>query len=160
MIIIMLIRAVIILFFPMFLSCSTDTGNSLDIGEYLKLADSNSVYPSAGQIQMLKSFVPEESFQPAPPVTDRVYWDKIAASEFGKEYLDKALSELDKEPEVPITDSIYRIANEQGNRGIYKPRYYRTMERLENFILLQTYGYYCDGTNEANICKCTICNSK
>jgi len=133
----MLFRAVIILFYALFLSCSTDTSNSLDIGEYLKLADSNSVYPSAGQIQMLKSFVPEESFQPAPPVTDRIYWGKIAASESGKEYLDKAFSELAKEPEVPITDSIYRVANEQGNRGIYKPRYYRTMERLENYILAE-----------------------
>ncbi len=133
----MLFRTVFLLLFALFFSCNTDTCNSLDIGEYLKLAYSNSVYPSAGQVQMLKSFVPEESFQPAPPITDRIYWDKIAASESGKEYLDKALSELDKEPEVPITDSIYRVANEQGNCGIYKLRYYRTMERLENFILAE-----------------------
>jgi hypothetical protein len=42
---------------------------------------------------------------------------------------------LDKAPEIPISDEIYYRANREGNRGIYKPRYYRTMERLEKFIL-------------------------
>ena len=83
-IIIMLFRTVFLLLFALFFSCNTDTGNSLDIGEYLKLADSNSVYPSAGQVQMLKSFVPDQPFQPAPAIDNRAYWDKIAASESGK----------------------------------------------------------------------------
>jgi hypothetical protein len=47
------------------------------------------------------------------------------------------LSKVENKPEVPITDSIYRLANKDGNRGIYKPRYYRTMENLEHFILAE-----------------------
>lgn len=118
-------------------SCENKTITSLDFNEYYSHARLDTIYPSAKQTEMLKSFMPKHSYQPAPPITNRDYWDKIATGESGKEYLNKALSELDKEPEVPITDEIYRRANLEGNRGIYKPRYYRTMERLENFILAE-----------------------
>ncbi|GAB5552967.1 MAG: hypothetical protein Sapg2KO_25580 [Saprospiraceae bacterium] len=86
---------------------------------------------------MLKQVVPEKKFQPAPPVSNRNYWDQLYTSTEGKAYYENALSELDRTPEVPITDSIYRIANLKGIRPIYKPRYYRTMTRLEHFILAE-----------------------
>jgi len=95
------------------------------------------MYPTAQQLEMLKSVMPKDSYQPAPPITDRNFWDNIASTPLGKEYLKKSLSELEKAPEVPITDEIYRRANKEGNRGIYKPRYYRTIERLENFMLAE-----------------------
>lgn len=117
--------------------CKNKNITSLDFNEYYSYARKDTVYPSAKQIEMLKSVMPKESFQPAPPITNRDYWDKIAASESGKEYLNNALSVLDKKPEVPITDKIYRRANLEGNRGIYKPRYYNTMERLGNFVLAE-----------------------
>ena len=75
---------------------STVAEASLDIGEYLKHADGDVVYPTARQVQMLQSVMPNESFHPAPAINDRVYWSKIAASESGKEWLNEAISELDK----------------------------------------------------------------
>ena len=127
-----------ILIFSLFiLNCSTVNGSGLDIAEYLQLADSGIVYPSARQIEMLKVVMPEYNYQPAPPVSNRGYWDLIADSESGKEYLKNAISKLDKEPEIPITDDIYREANLKGSRHLYKCKYYRTMERLENFILAE-----------------------
>jgi hypothetical protein len=42
-----------------------------------------------------------------------------------------------KKPEVPITDEVYREANKQGNRGMDKPKYYNTMERLEHLMLAE-----------------------
>ncbi|WP_209435194.1 heparinase II/III family protein [Maribacter forsetii] len=107
----------------------------LDMSIYLKLADSDTIYPSSEQIEMLKKVMPKETFEPAPKISDRMYWKGIGDTDSGKEYLAKALELLDRKPEVPITDSIYRLANKDGNRGIYKPRYYRTMDRLEHFIL-------------------------
>ena len=120
-------------------SCNAETVSSLDFNEYYSHGPTSRdvVYPTAKQIEMLRAVMPKETFQPAPPITDRGHWEKIAASASGKEYFQKALSELEKKPEVPITDEIYRRANLEGNRGIYKPRYYRTMERLENFILAE-----------------------
>ncbi|WP_139955778.1 hypothetical protein [Flavicella sediminum] len=109
----------------------------LNISAYLKQADGTKIYPSAKQIEMLKAVLPKEAFQAAPKINDRVYWGKISASGSGKLYLTKALSLLPKKPEVPISDEIYRRANKEGNRGIYKPRYYRTMECLEHFILAE-----------------------
>lgn len=108
---------------------------SLDISAYLKAGDSKSIYPTAEQIEMLKKVVPQNSFQPAPSATDRKYWNKIANTKEGKDYLKESVSLIEKVPEVPISDEIYRRANREGNRGIYKPRYYRTMDRLEKFIL-------------------------
>ncbi len=119
------------------LSCSKEAPAVLDFSVFYSHAEMDAIYPSAKQIKMLKSVVPNHSFQPAPPISNRDYWNKIANGESGKEYLNKAISELEEEPEVPITDEIYRRANLEGNRGIYKPRYYRTMERLENFILAE-----------------------
>ncbi|WP_226975870.1 heparinase II/III family protein [Zobellia nedashkovskayae] len=122
----------------------TSSGH-LDISTYLELADSDIIYPSSEQIEMLKKVMPKEAFQPAPKISDRAYWDAIANSELGQDYLVKANELLDKKPEVPITDSIYRLANKDGNRGIYKPRYYRTMDHLEHFILgecLENYGRF------------------
>jgi hypothetical protein len=110
---------------------------SLNIKEYLKYTDNDKIYPSEQQIKMLKEVLPKKTFQAAPKIDDRVYWNSLAETPSGKTYLKKALSFLDKKPEVPISDEIYRRANIEGNRGIYKPRYYRTMECLEHFILAE-----------------------
>ena len=109
----------------------------LDMSIYLKLADSDTIYPSSEQIEMLKKVMPKEAFQPAPKISDRAYWNNIGQTKSGKDYLIKANALLDIKPEVPISDSIYRLANREGNRGIYKPKYYRTMDRLEHFILAE-----------------------
>ena len=115
-----------------------ERGDQLDLAEYYRhKPDGENVYPTEKQLEMLKAVMPAESFQPAPPISDRTYWEKIAASASGQEHLEQALAKLDEEPEVPITDEIYRRANLEGNRPIYKPRYYRTMERLETFILAE-----------------------
>ncbi len=108
---------------------------NFSIASYLQLGDQDEIYPSDKQLDMLASYIPEEAFQPAPSIRDREYWNKIAKSTSGKNYVEEAISLLDRKPEVPITDDIYRRANKEGNRGIYKPRYYRTMDRLEHFIL-------------------------
>ncbi|MFB9057337.1 hypothetical protein ACFFU9_11365 [Mariniflexile ostreae] len=126
-----------LLCFTLVFSCSTAKEKSLDVVEYLKHADGESIYPSAKQIEMLKGVMPKETYRAAPEINNRTYWDAIAVTASGQSYLDKALSLFDKEPEVPISDSIYRLANKEGNRGIYKPRYYRTMDRLEHFILAE-----------------------
>lgn len=118
-------------------ACTTKHETSLNFHEYLKLADAESIYPTAAQIDMLKQVLPNQAYQPAPSVNDREYWNKIVATEGGQNYFDEALSLLDKAPEIPISDAIYRRANKEGNRGIYKPRYYRTMDRLEKFILAE-----------------------
>ncbi|MRT93788.1 hypothetical protein [Ancylomarina sp. 16SWW S1-10-2] len=110
---------------------------SLNIPAYLKAGDSKHIYPTVEQIEMLKKVVPETAFQPAPQASDRAYWDKIANGEEGKVYLEEAVSLLKRKPEVPISDAIYRRANKEGNRKIYKPRYYRTMDRLEKFIIAE-----------------------
>ncbi|TWU44367.1 hypothetical protein Q31b_19030 [Novipirellula aureliae] len=120
-------------------SCSAQSTTTLDFSAYYELGPKGGdvMYPTAEQLEMLKAVMPKDAYQPAPPLTDRMFWDGIASTPLGKEYLKKANSELDKAPEVPITDEIYRRANKEGNRGIYKPRYYRTIERLENFILAE-----------------------
>ncbi|WP_199270197.1 hypothetical protein [Algibacter sp. L3A6] len=109
----------------------------LDIKAYLEQADGETIYPSDKQIEMLKNVIPNEVFQPAPKISDRTFWNEVAQTESGKTYLKKALSFLDETPEVPISDEIYRRANKEGNRAIYKPRYYDTMIRLEHFILAE-----------------------
>lgn len=131
---------VFLLFIAVFYSCKSKAvveKATLDFNEYYSYVRTDTIYPSAKQIELLKTVMPKASFQPVPNISNREYWDKIAASKSGEDYLEKALSELEKEPEVPISDEIYRRANLEGNRGIYKPRYYRTMERLENFILAE-----------------------
>ena len=127
----------IIFLLTVFTACNTTTKPSLDFKKYFKQGAEDAIYPSAKQIEMLEAFISEETYQPSPSILDRVYWDKILTTESGKKYLENALSELNKAPEVPITDSIYRLANKEGNRGIYKPRYYRTMDRLEHFVLAE-----------------------
>ncbi|MEQ9288626.1 MAG: hypothetical protein RIG77_17020 [Cyclobacteriaceae bacterium] len=114
-----------------------DDPRPIDIAEYLSLGDSTAIYPNAQQLEMLKPVIPKDAYRPAPPVGDRRYWDKIATTTSGREYLKGAIDELDKAPEIPISDEIYRRANKEGNRGIYKPSYYRTMERLEHFTLAE-----------------------
>ncbi|HDZ04383.1 MAG TPA: hypothetical protein ENH58_04985 [Maribacter sp.] len=109
----------------------------LDMSIYLKFADSDTIYPSSEQIEILKKVMPKEAFQPASKISDRAYWNNIGQTKSGKDYLIKANALLDIKPEVPISDSIYRLANREGNRGIYKPKYYRTMDRLEHFILAE-----------------------
>jgi hypothetical protein len=117
---------------------AAEGGPKLDLTEYYRHSPGgDDVYPTEKQLEMLKAVMPAESYQPAPPISNRGYWDRIAASASGKEHLKTAVERLDEEPEVPITDEIYRRANLEGNRRIYKPRYYRTMERLENFILAE-----------------------
>ncbi len=118
-----------------FTSCSDKKPAKLDITAYLEQADTKVIYPTEAQIEMLKSVIPDTTFQPAPPVCNRLYWDEIAQKVSGQEYLKEAISLIDKKPEIPISDEIYYRANLEGNRGIYKPRYYRTMDRLEKFIL-------------------------
>lgn len=129
-----------LLFSLMFLfSCNSETEkvSKLDFKEYYSYANEGIIYPSEKQIEMLKKVMPKEAFQPAPVISDRTYWNRIAATPSGKAYLKKTVSFLDKKPEVPISDEIYRRANKEGNRGIYKPRYYRTMDRLEHFVLAE-----------------------
>lgn len=133
---------VLVIFAAIFFSCgsqkkTSSKGVKLDIAKYLELTDSAAIYPNIEQLAMLKSVVPDDPFQPAPSISNRKFWDNIGASESGRSYYEEALSEIEKEPEVPITDAIYRRANKEGNRGIYKPRYYRTMERLEHYILAE-----------------------
>ena len=121
-------------------SCNTQPEiklETLNIQEYLQMGDADTLYPTPNQIALLKKVMPKEKFQPAPKISDRVYWDRVAGSQSGQVYLEKANGLLDRKPEVPITDSIYRLANKDGNRGIYKPRYYRTMDRLERFVLAE-----------------------
>ncbi len=72
------------------------TKTEMDINEYLKYADDNRVYPSAKQIRMLESCMPKQSFQPGRPISDREFWDTIAASESAKVWLSNALSQLDQ----------------------------------------------------------------
>ncbi|WP_446050952.1 hypothetical protein [Zobellia laminariae] len=94
----------------------------LDMSTYLKLADSDIIYPSSEQIEMLKKVLPKEAFQPASKISDRGYWDAIANSESGHYYLVKANGLLNTKPEMPTTDSIYRLANKEGKLTItYTP---------------------------------------
>ena len=109
----------------------------LDMAEYLAAASPDHLSPNQAQVDMLRAAMPEDLFQPAPPISDRTYWEEIAQTDEGKRYLAEAISQIEVEPEVPITDSIYRHANLHGIRPIYKPRYYRTMTRLEHFILAE-----------------------
>lgn len=109
----------------------------LDMAEYLAAANPDELSPNQAQVEMLRAVMPEDPFQAAPPIGDRAYWDEIAQTDEGKRYLEEAVSQIEIEPEVPITDSIYRHANLHGIRPIYKPRYYRTMTRLEHFVLAE-----------------------
>ena len=109
----------------------------LDMAKYLAAASPDQLNPNQTQVDMLRAAMPEDAFQAAPPIGDRIYWSEIAQTSEGKRYLEDAISQIGIEPEVPITDSIYRHANLHGIRPIYKPRYYRTMTRLEHFILAE-----------------------
>lgn len=117
-------------------SCTT-SNQKLDITSYLSLAREGVIYPSQEQMAMLEDLIPDHNYAPFPAIEDRTYWDAIAASTAGQEYLAQSLEMLPREPEVPISDEIYYRANLEGLRGIYKPRYYRTMERLEHFLLAE-----------------------
>lgn len=115
-------------------ACGAQT---LNIGEYLSKADEGVIYPSAEQIEMLKPLMPEEAYQPAPPISDREFWTMIGQKVSALKIFETAVASLEKKPEVPITDEIYRRANKEGNRRIYKPRYYRTMEVLEKAVIAE-----------------------
>lgn len=130
-------RLKVFVFLSVILGYGCQLQASLDIGEYLKRAEKGVIYPSEAQLEMLKEVVPDHAFQPAPAILDREFWDRIAASKSGKQWIANAKSDKDKKPEVPISDEIYRRANKEGNRPIYKPRYYRTMRRLELFMLAE-----------------------
>ncbi len=119
-----------------FVGCSSSV-EKLDMKAYLALRGDNAVYPSAEQIEMLSGIIPKETYMPMAPISDRSYWESMASSPEGTAYIADAYALIEKEPEVPITDEIYRRANKEGNRGIYKPRYYRTMDCLEHFILAE-----------------------
>ncbi len=110
---------------------------SLDFSQYLALTEGKNIYPTEQQIKMIMRFLPEENYMPAPSVKDRVYWKKIASSEVGQKYYEEALNLIGEKPEVPISDEIYYRANKEGNRAIYKSRYYNTMDRLERYILAE-----------------------
>ncbi|AWW32793.1 hypothetical protein DN752_23080 [Echinicola strongylocentroti] len=109
----------------------------LDIPAYLQLAKKGDIYPNAAQLEMLDAVLPKTAFQPAPSFQNRKYWQKMADTDLGKKYILEAEEAIGQAPEVPISDAIYRRANKEGNRGIYKPRYYRTMDRLEKYILAE-----------------------
>lgn len=118
-------------------ACSDANAAKFEIKDYLELAKGKDIYPNAEQIKMLEAIVPDDTYVPFPNITDRKFWGQIAKSEEGKAYLAEAIELLPNEPEVPISDEIYRRANKEGNRGIYKPRYYRTMDRLERFLIAE-----------------------
>jgi hypothetical protein len=118
-------------------ACAAPTAQKLDLTEYLKHADEKLIYPTAEQIEMLRPFVPKTAYRPAPPISDRAFWEKIETKEAAQKYFEMAVKDLNTKPEVPISDEIYRRANKEGNRGIYKPRYYRTMERLEKAVIAE-----------------------
>ncbi|MFR9649231.1 MAG: heparinase II/III family protein [Rikenellaceae bacterium] len=119
-------------------SCSSTKDSGLDIAQYLSLATSeDSIYPSAEQIALLEEFIPESTYTPAPAISNREYWEKIAASQAGKDEVANALAVLDEKPTIPISDEIYRQANAEGNRGLYKTRYYTSMARLESYLLAE-----------------------
>ncbi len=115
----------------------TATAAEFSISSYLSKATSGVIYPSEEQIEMLEGVVGNENYIPFEPSQNREYWGAIAQSQEGKDILDEVAGFVDAEPEVPITDEIYRRANKEGNRGIYKPRYYRTMDKLEKFLLAE-----------------------
>ncbi|MFI3302904.1 MAG: hypothetical protein SNI18_07040, partial [Rikenellaceae bacterium] len=110
---------------------------NLDIKAYLSKATSGEVYPSAAQLEMLDKVVGKDPYTPFPQFTNRKYWGGIAASADGKALLKEVAEFANAQPEVPISDEIYRRANKEGNRAIYKPRYYRTMDKLEKFLLAE-----------------------
>ena len=118
-------------------SCTSEKPVSFTINEYLHQADTKLIYPTPSQIALLKNVVPKEKFQLAPPISNRKYWERIKKNDAAKAYFESAVSDLEKAPEIPISDEIYYRANREGNRGIYKPRYYRTMERLEKFTIAE-----------------------
>ncbi|WP_372743961.1 hypothetical protein [Lutibacter sp.] len=130
---------VLLLSLLLFYSCKSvgEKAPELDFNEYYSYANNGVIYPSAKQVEMLKKVIPNKTFEPAPSINDRDYWGKISQTNSGKEWLVKAISSIDEKPEVPISDSIYRKANKGGIRGIYKPRYYRTMQRLESYVLAE-----------------------
>ena len=117
--------------------------DTLDLVQYLELANGKQIYPSEAQIDLLKTVMPTEAYQPAPKISNRAYWDKIAETKSGKDYLEKANAELGKAPEVPISDEIYRRANKEGNRGIYKPRYVSLQQQFRGAGDYR--GYYAFG---------------
>ncbi|MEQ8580453.1 MAG: hypothetical protein RIC30_20890 [Marinoscillum sp.] len=109
----------------------------MDIEAYLTLVSGDAIYPNEQQLALLREVVPKEPYQPAPAYTHRTYWEDFGQTDLGKYYLEDAEALIERDPEVPISDEIYRRANKEGNRGIYKPRYYRTMDRLEKYILAE-----------------------
>ncbi len=118
------------------LSCTTPA-EKLDIKAYLAAGKEGAIYPTQAQLDMLKGIVPKETYIPMATIDERPYWDSLALTAEGKKYLASAYALIEKEPEIPITDEIYRRANKEGNRAIYKPRYYRTMDCLEHFIIAE-----------------------
>ncbi len=117
-------------------SCSSPA-EKLNIKTFLEAGTENAIYPTQEQIDMLKGIVPKETYIPMARIDERPYWDSLARTADGQAYLATARELVVKEPEIPITDEIYRRANKEGNRGIYKPRYYRTMDCLEHFIIAE-----------------------
>ncbi len=86
-------------------SCASEQSKTLDIDAYLNAATTpQTIYPSDEQIAMLEQIIPQDNYVPFPKATDRAYWDNVAASDYGQEYFNQAMSLLDKEPEVPISD--------------------------------------------------------
>lgn len=107
------------------------------IESYLALSQEGQIYPTAEQIALLDKVIPEGNYTPFEKAENREFWDAFAQSPNGEQALRTAYGLLELEPEVPISDETYRRANLEGNRGIYKPRYYRTMDRLEYFLLAE-----------------------
>jgi hypothetical protein len=89
----------------------------LDISEYLSKADDGRIYPSEAQMTMLNPYLPKQVYRPAPSISDREFWTRISKKESAKKIFEEAVAGLDKKPEVPISDEIYRRANKEENRG-------------------------------------------
>lgn len=82
----------------------------LNIKTYLSKATEGVIYPSAAQIEMLDKVVGNDPYVPFPASQDRKYWDGIAKSKDGKALLKEVEEFVDVQPEVPISDEIYRRA--------------------------------------------------
>ncbi|MCH6255970.1 hypothetical protein MLD52_05380 [Puniceicoccaceae bacterium K14] len=116
-------------------NCFAGSEKKLDISDYLSHAEEGVIYPTEAQQELLRPLIPDYTYEPVPSIDDREFWNSIAEKESAQKIYKEAIESLKKKPEVPITDEIYRRANKEGNRGIYKPRYYRTMEVLENAVI-------------------------
>lgn len=71
------------------ISCnSKEEYKTLNINKFLAAASSDNLSPSDAQVEMLKAIIPEETFQPAPPITDRNFYAKKPRHSHKKGYVE------------------------------------------------------------------------